>query len=126
MRPRTIAKHELVGMGATTSQLPTRDWKPLRSPRNQKMQPPSDIASRSPRPRHVAKPDTTATLLMVTGNAMVKLYRLVADLQRLNAERPALQGGSVILPGGPRQELGVCSHCVRRRGPSDDEPGQSR
>lgn len=98
MRPRTIAKHELVGMGATTSQLPTRDWKPLRSPRNQKMQPPSDIASRSPRPRHVAKPDTTATLLMVTGNAMVKLYRLVADLQRLNAERPALQGGSVILP----------------------------
>lgn len=38
MRPRTIAKHELVGMGSTSSQMAKRDWKPLRSPRNQKMQ----------------------------------------------------------------------------------------
>ena len=97
MRPRTIAKHELVGMGSTSSQMAKRDWKPLRSPRNQKMQPADvDAPTRSPRPRYVAKAETTASLLMVSGNNMVKVYRLVSDMQRENAERPSMEGGSVL------------------------------
>ena len=97
MRPRTIAKHELVGMGSTSSQMSKRDWKPLRSPRNQKTQP-ADVEPpmRSPRPRNQAKAETTASLIMVNGNSMVKTYRLVSDMQRENAERPSMEGGSVL------------------------------
>lgn len=50
----------------------------------------------SPRPRNQAKPETTASLIMVSGNSMVKVYRLVSDLQRENAERPTIEGGSVL------------------------------
>lgn len=57
-RPRTIARHELVGMGCTSSQLAMRDWKALESPRRPKLLSGVEPPARSPRPKYVGLPSS--------------------------------------------------------------------
>jgi hypothetical protein len=99
MKPRmkAIPRHELVGMGSTTSQLSAREWKPLQSPRRSHMMPAgTQLPKRSPMPKDVVKQETTASLLMLSGSTQVRLYRELVEFERANAARPALEGGSVV------------------------------
>ena len=95
-RMRAIPKHELVGMGCTTSQLTPREWRPIQSPRKKYNLPSSlRLPVRSPHPKHVAEKETTASLLMLSGPTMVRVYRELIEFEKSNAQRPALEGGSV-------------------------------